>query len=132
MPFLFSYAQALLSIARSLINQGHFNIAIVTSHMACEVATEKALGAAFASRGIADLEEAVEALMNGYNLANDRHRKLYCALARDDIHKQPFWQQFKESAEGRNKIIHKGANASKVEAESSLKAAIDLVAHLKQ
>src|SRR5437870_4900883 len=30
-----TYPQALLAIARSLIDQGYFNIAIVTSHMTC-------------------------------------------------------------------------------------------------
>lgn len=100
--------------------------------MACEVGTETALTAAFAARGIPDLEEPVEALMNGYNLGNERHRKLYSALARDDIQKEQFWQEFKESAERRNKIVHKRANVSKAEAEASLKAATDFVAHLKQ
>jgi hypothetical protein len=40
-----SYPKALLTISQGLIDQGHFNIAIVTSHMACEIAAERAFDA---------------------------------------------------------------------------------------
>ena len=77
---LTTYPSALLVIAQSLIDQGHFNIAIVTSHMACEVAAERAFDAAYAARSLRQLGEAVDGFMNGSNLANDRHRRLYNAL----------------------------------------------------
>jgi len=47
-----TYPNALLTIAQSLINQGHFNIAIVTSHMACEVAAERAFDAEYAAKNL--------------------------------------------------------------------------------
>jgi hypothetical protein len=100
--------------------------------MACEIAVEKALGLGFGRRGIPDLEEPIEAFMNGYNLANDRIRNVYVALTKDDVHKEVFWEEFKVSASRRNAIMHKGAQATKDQAEASLKAAVDLVAHLKQ
>jgi hypothetical protein len=127
-----SYPQTLLSIAKGLIDRGQFGIAIIVCHMACEVAVERALSASFAARGIADLEEPVEKLLNGFNLGNHRTRKLYTALTKDQIEVATFWNDFTASAERRNKIIHRGATADKGEAEKSFKAASSLVGHLKQ
>ncbi len=65
---LITYPKALVTIAQNLIDQGYFNIAIVTSHMACEIAAERAFDAAYAAKGLTPLGEAVGDLMNGYNL----------------------------------------------------------------
>ncbi len=129
---LTTYPSALLAIAQSLIDQGHFNIAIVTTHMACEVAAERALDAAYAAKGLQQLGEAVDGLMNGSNLANERHRRLYNALTGIQLETQPFWQRFKTASEKRNSIVHKGGHANKSEAESALAAAKDLITHLGQ
>ena len=127
-----TYPKALLTIAKSLIDQGHFNIAVVTSHMACEVAAERAFDAAYAAKNLTPLGDAVDGLMNGHNLGNDRHRKLYNALTGTQLENEPFWASFKTASEKRNSIIHKGGQASKPEAEAALKAATDLCTHLKQ
>jgi len=129
---LVTYPNALLTIAQSLIEQGHFNIAIVTSHMACEVAAERAFDAGYAAKNLELLGEAVDGLMNGQNLANVKHRKLYNALTDTELEKQSFWQRFKNASEKRNSIIHKGGHANKVEAEAALQAANDLITYLKQ
>ena len=129
---LVTYPNALLTIAQSLIDQGHFNIAIVTSHMACEVAAERAFNAGYAAKKLELLGEAVDGLMNGKNLANVKHRKLYNALTDSELEKQSFWQRFKNASEKRNSIIHKGGHANKVEAEAALQAANDLITYLKQ
>ena len=86
----------------------------------------------FANKGIQYLEEPVVDLLNGYNLANQRIRNLYTALTGDKIQNQPFWEKYKESAVRRNRIIHRGATVGKAEAEESIKAASDLVHHLKK
>jgi len=127
-----TYPKALLTIAQSLIDQGHFNIAIVTSHMACEVAAERAFDAAYSAKGMEPLGEAVDGLMNGHNLGNEKHRKLYNALTGTEIEKQPFWPRFKDASEKRNSIVHKNGQANKLEAETALQAANDLITHLKQ
>jgi len=127
-----TYPNALLTIAQSLINQGHFNIAIVTSHMACEVAAERAFDAEYAAKNLEPLGEAVDGLMNGHNLANDKHRKLYNALTGTELEKQSFWPRFKSASEKRNSIVHKGGHANKVEAEAALQAASEVVTYLKQ
>jgi hypothetical protein len=129
---LVTYPNALLTIARSLIDQGYFNIAVVTSHMACEVATERAFDAAYAAKKLEPLGEAVDGLMNGNNLANDKHRKLYNVLTGTELEKQSFWPRFKSTSEKRNSIVHKGGHANKNEAEAALQAANELITYLKQ
>ena len=125
------YPEALLTTAQRLIADGEFSIAVVVAHMACEISAERALSRAFAAKGIGYLEEAVEDLLPGYNLANDRVRKLYHAVTGNEIEKQSFWQEFKKSATRRNQAVHKGRVVTKADAEASFKAASDLVALLK-
>lgn len=131
-PTVITYPMALLTIAQSLIDQGHFNIAIVTSHMACEVAAERALDAAYAAKNLETLGEAIEDFMSGYNLANKKNRKLYNALTGTELENEPFWSQFMKASEKRNKIVHRGGQAIKKEAEDALQAAKELITHLKQ
>ena len=129
---LLTYPNALLTIARSLIDQGHFDIAVVTSHMACEVAAERAFDAAYAAKKLEPLGEAVDGLMNGNNLANDKHRKLYNVLTGTELEKQSFWPRFKNASKKRNLIVHKGGHANKNEADAALQAAKELITYLKQ
>jgi hypothetical protein len=84
---LVTYPKALLTISERLVDQAHFNIAIVSSHMACELAAERAFDAAHAARNLEPLGEAVDGLMNGHNLGNDKHRKLWNALT------EPSWRR---------------------------------------
>lgn len=126
-----TYPEALLTTTQDLIARGEFSIAVVVAHMACEISAERALSRTFIAKGIGYLEESVEDLLPGYNLANDRVRNLYNAVTGDQIQKQSFWQAFKESAIRRNQAVHKGRTMTKGEAEASYKAASDLVAYLK-
>ena len=125
-----SYPKKLLGTAEGLFKEGQYSVAVVVAHMACEIATERAMAEGFRTRNIADLEEPVEEMLNGYNLANDRLRKLYIALTGDEIHLQSFWSKFRESATRRNRIMHAGTIVSKEEADESLRATSALVEHL--
>ncbi len=80
----------LLTIAQSLIDQGLVDIAIITSHMACEVAAERVFDAAYAAKNLETLGEAIDGLMNGFNLGNEKRRKLYNALTGTELEKEPF------------------------------------------
>ena len=127
-----TYPRTLLSTASDLLRQGQCGISVVVSHMACEVAAERALTESFINKGLAYLEEPVFAFLNGYNLASDRNRKLYSALTGDEIHTQPFWQAFKESSARRNDVMHKGRIIAAPEAEASLAAAKLIIEHLER
>jgi len=100
--------------------------------MACEVATEQAFDAAYAAKKLELLGQAVDGLMNGNNLANDKHRKLYNALTGTQVEKESFWPRFKSASEKRNSIVHKRGHANKSEAEAALQAAGELIAYLRQ
>jgi hypothetical protein len=127
-----TYPRTLLDVARRLIDQGQFSIAVVVAHMACEIATERSLSESFSAKGVGYLEEAVTDLLNGNNLASNRIRTLYTALTGDNVQQATFWQKFKASAELRNKIVHGGKIAGKQDAEDSYAATSDLVAHLRK
>jgi hypothetical protein len=127
-----TYPQMLLSQAHDLHRTGRFGISVVVAHMACEIAAERSLSAAFRLKGIQYLEEPVLDFMNGNNLANPRNRKLYTALTGDQIEKQPFWEKFTTSATRRNSVIHHGQIIDHDGAAASLSAARAFVDHLKQ
>jgi hypothetical protein len=126
-----SYPEKLLITAQDLIAQGEFSIAVVVAHMVCEISGERAISQAFKAQGIDYLQQPVEDLLSGYNLANERVRNLYNAVTGGAIQQQPFWQHFKESATRRNQAVHEGKIATKAEAEASLNAASSLVKYLK-
>ena len=46
-----TYPQNLLALARTLIDEGRYGIAVVVAHIACEVATERSLAEGFLNRG---------------------------------------------------------------------------------
>ena len=129
---LFTYPQKLLALAQGLIDSGEFSVSIVVAHMACEVATDRALNDAFKAKGIEYLEEPIERLLPSNNLGNKSVRKIYTALTGDEIQNQPFWQRFTDSVTRRNNISHNGATYGQADAEASLKVAKEFVAHLKK
>ena len=125
------YPRELLSLAKKLIDQGEPSIAVVVAHTACEVATERKLSEAFAAISLDYVAAWLRDQLNGYNLANEKNRKLYVSLTGDDVHLTTFWSKFKKSAERRNNIIHEGLKVDKAAAEESYQAAQDLLLHLK-
>lgn len=127
-----TYPQTLLAACKGLIDDGQYGISVVVAHMACEVSVERALSTAFASKGLQYLEDPVLDFLNGYNLGNDRNRKLYTALTSDSIEQQAFWPAFKESATRRNNIVHGGKVVGQEDAQSSYEAASEFIAHLKR
>jgi hypothetical protein len=96
--------------------------------MACELVTEQSLSDAFAKKGLGYLQRSVTDLLNGYNLANRKNRRLYTALTGDAVQDTPFWTSFKESSCRRNDIVHGGGAkiVPKSDAENSYKAANEL------
>jgi hypothetical protein len=125
------YPEALLQVARGLIDEMQYGVAIIVMHMACEISADRALREAFRNRGIAELEEPVVAFMSGFNLATTRIRDLYNALTGRNIQSERFWMKFTESANRRNSVAHGGKIATKSEAEGSYAATSALVAYLK-
>ena len=130
-----TYPQVLLSIARFLLAKNDdklCGLATILAHLACEVAIERSLSDSFSRKGIQSLEETVADVLNGYNLANDKVWNLYSTLTGDEIQEQPFWTIFLRSAKRRDNIIRKGLIVGRADAEESIKAASDFLAHLTE
>lgn len=130
-----TYPQILLSIAKFLLGKNDdklCGLATIMSHLACEVAIERSLSDVFQRKGIQSLEETVADVLNGYNLGNDKVWNLYSTLTGDPIQEQPFWGSFLRSAKRRDNIIRKGLIVGRADAEESIKAASDFLAHLPE
>jgi hypothetical protein len=127
-----SYSRELLEVARSLLNREPFGLSIVVSQTACEVATENALAAAFASRGVPELKEPLSKLLRSYSMTNDNVRRVYTALTGRGIGDAPFWPAFKRANQKRHDIVHNGAIAMKTEAEDAWQAAKMFLDYLGQ
>ena len=128
-----TYPQILLSIARFLLGKNEdklCGVVTIVSHLACEVAIERSLSDSFARKGIQSLQEPMADVLNGYNIANDKVRNLYTSLTGDEIQEQPFWDGFLRSAKRRDNIVRKGLVVGRTDAEESLAAAGDFLAHL--
>ena len=129
---IITYPQRLLTLAQESIDRGEYSISIVVSHIACEVATDRAFAQAFRAKKIEYLENAIEKLLPGNNLGNENVRRIYTAMTGDEIQNQPFWRRFKDSAARRNKVSHNSMIYEKSDAEASLVVAKEFVAHLNQ
>jgi hypothetical protein len=127
-----TYSEFLLETADSLVNAGHAEMAVVTAHIACEIATERSFSRAFQHHHIDFLEEPLTAFFNGYNLANKRLRALYTALTGNQPEQQSFWPAFVASSERRNRVVHRGVPVTPPEAHESIGAARAFVQYVQK
>lgn len=128
-----TYPQILLRIARYLLGRNDdklYGLATIMAHLACEVAVERSMSDALAGKGIRSLEEPLADALNGYSLSNDKVRNIYTSLTGDEIQERPFWGSFVRSAKRRDAIIRKGSLVGRTDAEESIRAASDFLAHL--
>jgi hypothetical protein len=128
-----TYPQILLRIARYLLGRNDdklYGLATIMAHLACEVAVERSMSDALAGKGIRSLEEPLADALNGYSLSNDKVRNIYTSLTGDEIQERPFWGGFVRSAKRRDNIIRKGLLVGRTDAEESIRAASDFLAHL--
>lgn len=128
-----TYPAILLGMARTLLGRNDdklCGLVTILSHLACEVAIERFLSDAFDRKGIRSLQEPVADALNGYNLANGKVLNLYTSLTGEDIRDRPFWSAFIRSAKRRDHVVRNGLTVGRTDAEESVKAAGDLLAHL--
>ena len=130
-----TYPQILLSIARFLLARNDdklCGLATIVAHFACEVAIERSLSDSFARKGIHSFADAVANILDGYNPANEKVRNFYTSVTGDELREQPFWDNFIRSANRRDNIIRKGLIVGRADAEDTIKAASDFLAHLTE
>jgi hypothetical protein len=121
----------LIKTAKDLKDQGHPEAAIVTAQTACEVCTEIFLEAGFRDQDITYLKDPITKLLPNYNVANPRVRSIYETVCDDQIGREPFWARFKQHVERRNRIVHRGENASQQDAEDSIAVAEEVIVHIR-
>jgi HEPN domain-containing protein len=127
------YFKKLLATARRLADDGEFAIAVVTAHMAFEVAVEQVLVRLLRARGIDQtLEEALLSNVGDRTFQTRATRDLWAALTNGDrISEAGSWKGYCRSVEARNKAIHAGATVDRKQADASLEAVELTVAHLQ-
>lgn len=113
-----------------MIVQGHYEISVVTSQMACEISVERTLAQFFRNQQLKHLEGPIDDLLPSYNLANEKVRKLYTAVTGDKIQTQFFWVEYKTMVMIRNKAIHAGHRIEKSQAQMVLRVAKSILKHL--
>jgi hypothetical protein len=120
----------LLNTAKQLHTQGYHEAAIVTAQTASEVCTELVLTDALRAKSSEELADVIGQMIRNYSLDTARVRGLYVAVTGDRIQSETFWQSFKEHANRRHKIVHRGRQASAQEADDSTRAVESVIQHL--
>jgi len=109
-----------------------YSMAVIICHVACEMATDRALADAFEQLGNDALEQVIRRRIKSNRMGTEETRKLYTSLTGDKIEGQGFWQAYKESITRRDRIAHEGTLVSKEDAEETHAATSELVKHLGQ
>jgi len=129
-----NYYDLLLKLAKQLLDEGRFQVSIVVAHMACEACTEIALKRAFAAKGVPPyLQEVILGFLtgSGYSPMNGRVQCLYNTFTGRQIQRETtFWEEFTQSANRRNAIVHRAKTATKPEAEHSLAVVTNVITYL--
>jgi HEPN domain-containing protein/predicted RNA-binding Zn-ribbon protein involved in translation (DUF1610 family) len=121
----------LLDTARDLRSQGHPEAAIVTAQTAFEVCLGAVLTEALRKRvGDAAVADLITGALRPYNPKNDRVQKWYETLFEHRIQAEPFWQSLRKHVDRRNRVVHRGEEATAQEADESIKAVDAAIRHL--
>lgn len=126
------YHRQLLDKARQVASAGEGDIAVIVAQTACEVCTERAFDVLFRKRGAEWIRDSIFSSSSSYNLISPRVQKPYTALSGDKIQTAPFWNDYKDHVDRRNKVVHKARGVGSHEATASIEAATKLIEHLER
>jgi hypothetical protein len=129
-PPIAPYYRQLLETAKRYRRDGEHELAVISAQTACELVTETAFDKFIRVHRLSGSDKKHARPLN-CDLGNERVKALYVLLSWDKIERQPFWQGFKDHTKRRHGIVHKGEKATAQEAEASLRAATDLIAHVE-
>jgi HEPN domain-containing protein len=120
----------ILNAAKGFRDRGDYDVAVILAQTACEVLAEQTFEKLFRDDGTSAADRKLLE-PKAKNLAAPRTRALYTLLSKDRIQQQPFWQDYRDHANLRHKIVHAGASATKQEADKSLRVADRLINHVR-
>jgi hypothetical protein len=111
-----------------------FKIRGVTAHTACEVCTEIVLSEVWRRRNIDYLSDPLGRLLPNYNIGNDRVKRIYEASTDDSIASadKGRWDRFKQHVKRRNDVVHSGLQATRVQADASIRVVEEMIEHVKK
>lgn len=119
--------------ARQLVDDGSYDYAVVAAQTACEVLAFDAITDLPKSSGGSALPFAnawFQKHSRTPSLVEDWQRDLWNALAGDEIQRTTWWSAYRDHLVRRHGVVHRGYEPTKPEAESSLQASKDFIAHV--
>jgi hypothetical protein len=130
----------LLNTVEQLRDNGHWGSAVVFAQTACELCTElvitygfhRLLSPASPERPFrCKLGEKVGNLFTSYNLGNQKLRGVYEALTGNAIQECSFWVRYLELTALRNRIVHRGMQATEEQARQARDTAGEFLRHME-
>jgi hypothetical protein len=124
-------AEDCLQVAETLASEDP-GMAIVTAHMAFEVAAEGAFARLLYSNGAGPaLTDAVIAGLPDRTFMDRRTREMWTLLpAGDEIKKARAWKPYQQSVQRRNRAVHKGEEFEAADAQVAVDAVQAMLDHL--
>jgi hypothetical protein len=126
------YYENILASARQLINDGHYQAAVLVAHMACEVFIGQVIVALMKREGWPDPEGWAEDYREGFSFLNPLIRERYVELSKDSI-TDTFarWREYDQHVQLRNRVAHRGARVTASEATMVCEVAEALATHMR-
>ncbi len=125
------FHRKLLKEAKKSLQSNQDKMAVVLSQAASEMCTEWALAAFLNLRNYQDLAAPILELFQTSDICNDKLRRIYIALSKDNVQKAPFWRKLKNHQSRRNRIVHKGSKCSHNEAQESVDIVGQFIQHIE-
>lgn len=125
--------RVLLCSARRLAEAQETQAAVILAQTASEAQVERAL-AALCRRDLGEgADEVLSAYLRPYAMhpGNKRLRELWEHLSGDALSRQPFWRPLGEHFNRRNRVAHRGEDASYEEADASIGVVLGLMEHME-
>lgn len=121
----------LLDKAKRSLRSDQNEMAVILPQAASEMCTEWALTALLKMRNDHDLAEPILDLFRASDICNDRLRRIYTTLSKDNVQRASFWQTLKSHHSRRHNIVHKGAKCTHDEAQESVGVVGQYVHHVE-
>jgi hypothetical protein len=124
--------QVLLGRAwRLLLREENFDGAVVTAQSAVEVLVVSQLGQRLQREPIGELRGYILTGVRKHNLNDESTQRLWQVLTGDRINQADPWREYKLHLDRRNDIVHRGAEITRADAESSVAIAEAMIRHIE-
>lgn len=116
--------------ARDHLSAGRADEAVLFAQIACETLIRGVFPHLVGRAVPNSMRQAVIDSMRNWNLSQPRSRKLWDAVAQDQIGNASWWSRYNDHLERRNGLVHNGFYVTTTEAEQSLAAVDAFLGHI--